>query len=1164
MENRGPFLLAVVAAMLAAALPAYRAVPPAPDVGAPVPAPPAAAGHEEISPPLPSFACRKIPAPLVPICRVFSPPGSRWKPWQTAQWAVNARGQVRFLIALVGDPIMTGDRLRVDRTVEGIQNAAGASGYQFDRFFLPWSAASGADADQQDDAGPPTEPGLLLFRPIRPGLSHLAVLLVGESPVRGINREAFGAAIRYAAALSPEGPMYQVDVAGPNFSGSFASLGLAIDGVGVANRYRVVSPSTTGAPPRRFTPDDISNVAPTIGFQSIVHSDGVSRRYFESFLRERWDSGGPDVVVLSETNTVFGRPAGPSEGSPPPSRGRQTIQFPREIARLRIAHPEATPANVFSRGVEPPAGDARLPVPLREPQVGRDAVPTFAPRHRPVAQEAMLLDIVATLRQQRTRVVQIVATDILDSIFLSGFLRQAYPEARILVGNSDVLVVRAADRLPLTGTLALTTFPIFLYSQVWADPPAAASNVLWPMGSRFEYGLFNAVRALLFDPAVEKSGGPIDSRFPEFGYRERPPLWLTVVGTNGYWPIALLDRDGTREPDPWQLAWPAVGRDRNSGPIDVGRPTTSWLAIFWGLTVAGLVLAALVGFALVVPEMIGAGLPAMLLPGRDAGASCILVGCCLSVAALTFAHASPMWWLAATGHAPAWPIAGTVLSVGSVAASTATGLLIFLSLLTRRRAAAASAGSPRGYFLLAFAFVLGFAASVALWAAALWSGHRLEPLFFAYRSLDPLNGVCPVAPFIFLGLGLVLFAVLHGLRHTAFLEMAPGLPRLDGGDAARRLKNRVAVVRDVMGHPLLSRRPEAWLLSLPGALTLPFLWPLVGAPPQSLENRVYDFLYGGTLLMLYGFVVLAWGRFLFAWYNLHAVLDAIERHPVRFALRRLPRGYSALPLLQGPGTYSLPSLLRRSLEILRALANLPGGGDTAPFGSDAVRARLKLRLQQLEKNMEDYEALGGRGEAAAPLMLLGVHGCLRTTGNLIANELERLWRSGARAALDESGDGAEEGAKAGGPDSSGGKPTTPGLPEAVALGQEFIAVQYVLFAGSVMRQLRAMLLYLTVGFFLGVVSALVYPFRSQEQVVWVATANFIILGVPVATAIVQMERDDTLHRLTDPGAKHGTGTMLLRLAGYGALPLLGLATSHVPAIGRYLVSILEPALRALP
>jgi len=1153
MENRGPVAFVLVLAAAAVTLTGLRQADPGSvaskreaATGPAAARSQAASGSLAARPPLAS--CESTPEPLRPLCDQFHSSAAPAPGSTVPLWVEQVRGRLRFLVVLAGDPALTGDRLRIDRTIESIQNAAAATGYQFDRFWLPWSSAPRSDGTRDDDTGPVVEPGLLLFRPaVQPG-DYLAVFLVGESPVQGVNLAAFRKAIRYISELSNAGRLQRIDVAGPNFSGSFPSLGRVIDETaGVVDSFRVISPSATGVPPRRFQDKTTDNRAPPVVYRSVVHSDRFARARLDSYLEDHWSSARQAMVTLSESNTAFGTPRGPQGTDRPQTL---TVQFPRQIARLRSASPDVTPTGPSVPGGDGRTTDGRLPVPLKDLQGGSDSVPTFAAQQRPVAQEAMLLEIVSLIRQEHTAFVQIVATDTLDAIFLSSFLRRAYPDARMVVPNADMLFVRAADRLPLSGTLSLTTFPLFLRSQLWMlQPGGGLPRRMWPMGSRFEVGLFNSCRALLLEQQKGADQSPGDNRPLEFGGAARPPLWLTVVGNNGYWPIALLDVGDDHQSDPWQLTWPAPAKGQAGVPFDVGRPTQLWEAVFWLLTMAGILIPAFLLWAFLASAKAGgqSGRASRVLPPRMRwpGAPYALVAGCLALAATIFAMSSPVWWLVSRSHAPGWGRAAAIASGLAFAATAGAGFILFVVVLAKRPWKASGGDYSLGYAVLSAAAVCVFGIFVTAWYSMLGRGQHRETLFLSYRSLDLLNGVSPVLPFLLLGAAFVVFALLHGLRQTIFLEMAPGLPGLNHGGAAQSVKSRVEAVRDAMGHPLLAARPAAWTLFALGMSTLLFLWPIFFAPPQSLEDRLYDYTYGGALLLLYGFVLLSWARFLFAWHNLNAVLDALERHPVRLALNELPHGYSALPILQGTGKYSFPTLQRRSLEILRLLVNrTPSGDPCVPLDSLKTHEELKNSLESLESSVSAYDVLGTSADAT---LLRRVQTALGAVGDQIAGELNDFWAKGSPAALERRGAATP----------------APGS-ETVTLGREFVAVQYVMFACNAMRQLRNILLYLTTGFFLGVVSSLVYPFRSQEQLAWAATINFVILGLPVILAIVQMERDDTLARLTDPGTKRGTAAVLVRLAAYGLLPLLGLLTSHVPGIGRFLISVLEPAIGALP
>ena len=60
-----------------------------------------------------------------------------------------------------------------------------------------------------------------------------------------------------------------------------------------------------------------------------------------------------------------------------------------------------------------------------------------------------------------------------------------------------------------------------------------------------------------------------------------------------------------------------------------------------------------------------------------------------------------------------------------------------------------------------------------------------------------------------------------------------------------------------------------------------------------------------------------------------------------------------------------------------------------------------------------------------------------------------------------------------------------------------------------------------------------------------------------------MERDEILRRLTRGKEEPGALRLVKRLAVVGALPVLAMIGSYFPGIGRYLITVVEPALKAL-
>jgi hypothetical protein len=74
---------------------------------------------------------------------------------------------------------------------------------------------------------------------------------------------------------------------------------------------------------------------------------------------------------------------------------------------------------------------------------------------------------------------------------------------------------------------------------------------------------------------------------------------------------------------------------------------------------------------------------------------------------------------------------------------------------------------------------------------------------------------------------------------------------------------------------------------------------------------------------------------------------------------------------------------------------------------------------------------------------------------------------------------------------------------------------------------------------------------------------FVAISLILGSCMVELERDPILSRIA--GTKPGelSGTFYLKLARYGALPVLGLLAWQFPWISNFLFSWIEPALEAL-
>ncbi|MDZ7639699.1 MAG: hypothetical protein U5J83_15850 [Bryobacterales bacterium] len=627
---------------------------------------------------------------------------------------------------------------------------------------------------------------------------------------------------------------------------------------------------------------------------------------------------------------------------------------------------------------------------------------------------------------------------------------------------------------------------------------------------------------------------------------------------NGYWPIALLNDGGS---DGEQLAW-SPGQARAGEPVlDLGSPGRVWVVMFVLLVGIGGCFGALTVVAQ-FPRVIDRirrlwnskrmvrnstlWRQFLVLPAERGatGRAYFNSAQCLAFIAMLYPVSSPLWLLVWEGASATnrvaysspdhWLLLAAFVSFLSFFLLVAGAFAPFASLLSMH---AGKGTSPEGegpllgnqYIHLAIATFVAFPFPLIFWWLGLAGQSDYSLFFFAFRSLDLLNGVSPATPFLFLGIGLLVMARLHARRHALSLEAPTELPTLAEDFQTKGLNADVEAVALSLSNPLTSDKGATILLLLPASLILfliPWNW------PQSLESWQYDVAYQITLRALFLFAAISWARFLLAWFKLHRVLDTLNLHPLRAAFSVLPSGYTHVPVFEGSGTLNSRDRLVRVAQDLRALAACPNVAPVDFLEPDELR--------KLERRMEiaigkDHQALASVWRNVARI------------GTELARLLEREWRTGC-GTVDET------------VPRRGDVPTGQ---RAYRIAEEIVAMPYLAFLGNAMLQLRNLLFYVTTSYFLGVMSALVYPFRGVQMIVWAATIGFVVLGTPVVIALVQMERDEILRRLTRGKEEPGTFRLLKRFAVFGTLPILAMLGSYFPGIGRYLFTWLEPALKAL-
>ena len=470
----------------------------------------------------------------------------------------------RCVIATVPDPIDAANvGYTFDRYVDAMQRAMEAANYTLDRFDLPWrdvdavaSAAAVTEGFQDGKLrkGPRfrAEPGVLLFRGRGEEKGTFALLfLVGETPTAGVHKRALQSAVAQYRNHCPARP---IRLLAPAFSGSVTSLRSALADRPPSNTdplpaedFTIISGSATVVDPNELHK----------GFRATVPPDGATLRALAAEL-QRLEGGRPlQIGLLTEANTGYGS-AVQSTPSASDTVAFRSLPFPLHVAQLRQVSQPA--------GSQSAEGDLsgqtrhRLTsLDLRSTTEPHNVVPLFS-KIETSSIEMTLSTLLQTISREQLRYICIFASDVHDRIFLVQELRHHAPNTVLIAPASDLLYLHPDVNLVFRGMLVISPYPLFASNQFWTDGASARTRrLLFP--AHTAQGVYNAAVALLNRPdLMQEYGQPFRPKTPM-----RP--WLSIVGSNGIWPVRLLDVPTARPASPTKGE--RGGREASSGSMSM-------------------------------------------------------------------------------------------------------------------------------------------------------------------------------------------------------------------------------------------------------------------------------------------------------------------------------------------------------------------------------------------------------------------------------------------------------------------------------------------------------------------------------------------------------------------------------------------------------------------
>jgi hypothetical protein len=460
--------------------------------------------------------------------------------------------RLKFVIALMPDPVHTHSSALFDQFAVAIQEAAQDEKYDFDSSWLPWDDQESSYALLADDKDANRErmlkedqPGIILFRKT-PECSEedlkngrncamelsksyeegLIVFVVGEEATHGIHQEQFYNALQWISALQPKDGAAptetQLAILGPTFSGSLPSVAQVLtdlfdvkrtahrdlDQVRKNKRLAIFSGSVSSKLSatvfqRTFDP-------PVVFHSFVQNDDKIVDRFCRYMRAEQPGFDGRKFAIVSEDETAYGGfgldPENKDDKDDGAGCGAKALRlyYPRDISALRGAYQTKS---LFDAGTSPQTADTQrrtLPSDLADP-AGKvhDSIRSYGGNQTPLAQEASLMEIVTALRELHSRYILLRSSTTVDQLFLTNFLRRSYPDGRIVILGSDLMFIRERGATGLSGSMTLSTYPLFPLERDWTEHESlpAADRVF---SSDTAEGTYVALRLLLNDESLNK------------------------------------------------------------------------------------------------------------------------------------------------------------------------------------------------------------------------------------------------------------------------------------------------------------------------------------------------------------------------------------------------------------------------------------------------------------------------------------------------------------------------------------------------------------------------------------------------------------------------------------------------------------------------------------
>lgn len=956
-------------------------------------------------------------------------------------------------------------------------------------------------------------------------------------------------------------------------------------------------------------------------FATFQESDQYADEHFCAYMKNQ-DYDASEIAILSEDETAYGNILSNADGASESGDERETIRegaksakepascvgnqvvhlyFPRNISQLRAAYQRELKAQESAANAKN-APQTTLPLNLDTTGSDGDSVSTYATLHTPLSQESVLLGVVANLKKHHIRVVVLRATSSLDTLFLCQFLRTAYADARIVTIGSDLLYQRDFDKPNLHGVLSITSYPLLpgIDDEVAAlSAPQGNEHEDRVFSDNYSVGIFNALLSLIAEKTAlpkteeEKKSLPLSSEhrrmiLPEANYEQygwpalphmkekdgenkasahglTPPLWLTVNGRGGAWPLAILDENAEQNAKPESNLYAVAVKE----PVP-GSPHTS-PALEWQVAgILSLGLAAIFSWFMAIPPRFprSQALTTFRSDEDDYRDRLLFAsGWLLLGTQLVFLY--PWLYWGGIHQKEAQLFWAPALAMVAVTGGCSLGLQLRGS---RRLAIGFLASAAAAILVL---LVLRFYPSAGTLSA---SRH-----FLLYRSTHLGSGNSPLLPILLLlaaGMWWCWMSlqgiILRGKKGPCLpdeqeFENAPGLSSCMD---RLRLKNLTCQLQTGLLKSLKPLGVEPRVL-LPAIFVAGLIFLVLGwkHPVQALDGDHYEDFYGLLLLVALFFLLTLIFRLVLIWIEFRSLLRTLEDLPLRRSFDRL-KGFAWQSLWRlagsaGSGLVNFYRLLSRELDSLNKFLKLKAVSPASP-AEPASYANFVENINVTERKANElceafvktghHRKFWERHEHSWQDLLESFHAQLAKTCAAALVYLTGKWNSERCANAEELKEEQKRECEA----AAEGKKLFEPIPcPLTACAERFVCLFFLAHILVILQRIQTLVLS-CVGLFLFVLMSVnSYPFEPHLRLRSLLIALFFLILGGVGLVYSGMHRDATLSRITDTKPGELGVAFWIRMGTFLILPTLGLLAAQFPEINSFLFSWLEPAAESL-